>query len=254
MFINIVILISYNRDKYYTFKKGFPMNVNDILCISCSIKSSAVSVLNKEELCFLEKGCSKNKFKKGELIFKEGSPADYIIYVREGFVKHCKTGFGGNDIILSIAKKGAYLSIQNITGLHTKNYFSAVAISEVEVCFIATECFLKLLKQNGHFAVEIISYIFTDEMNYFDRLINNVQQQITGRLAGSLLYFKNQLYNQNPYELNITKSELASLLGTSRESVSRILKDFQDMKIISMNKNNIEILNENKLNEIKRKG
>lgn len=230
------------------------MNKDDIQCNSCSLKSNAVSVLNKDELCFLEKGCSKNKFKKGELIFKEDSPADYIIYVREGFVKLCKTGFSGNDIILSIAKKGAYLSIQNITGLHKKNYFSAVAISAVDVCFIATECFLKLIKQNSNFAMEVISYIFLDEMNYFDRLVNNVQQQINGRLAGSLLYFKNQLYNQNPFELNITKSELASLIGTSRESVSRILKDFQNSEIIRMERNKIEILNEIKLNEIKRKG
>lgn len=230
------------------------MNLDDIQCINCSLKSNAVSVLNKTELCFLEKGCSKNQFIKGELIFKEGSPAEHIIYVRNGFVKRCKSGYKGKDIILSISKMGAYLGIQNLTRQHKKNYFSAVAISNVEVCFIEIDCFRKLLKQNSDFSLEVISYIFNDEMNYFDRLINNVQQQLPGRLAGSLLYFSNQIYNQNPFDLNITKSELASLIGTSRESVSRILKDFQDSEIIRMERNTIEILNDKKLNEIKQKG
>ena len=134
------------------------------------------------------------------------------------------------------------------------NYFSAYAITDSEVCFIDIDCFEKLLKQNGVFAYEIISFIFNDEMNYFERLVNNVQQQIPGRLANSLLYFSNQVYNSKSFELNLTIGELASLNGTTRESISRILKTFQDDDIIMMEKRKITILNEKKLKEIKRKG
>ena len=104
------------------------------------------------------------------------------------------------------------------------------------------------------FATEVISTIFNDEMNYFDRLVNNVQQQLPGRLANTLLYFKNQVFNTNPFNFNLTKTELASLIGTSRESVSRLLKDFQDAQIIKMKKSTVHILNEKKLEEIKLKG
>lgn len=230
------------------------MNIYGNSCVDCTIKSNAVSILNKNELCILDEGCSKTKYKKGELIFKEGAPAQHITYVRSGFIKLIKQGIGGKDFILSVSKKGAYLGIQNLNRKSTINYFSGIAVTDSEVCFIDIECFSRLLKQNGTFATEVITTIFNDEMNYFDRLVNNVQQQLPGRLANTLSYFQNEVYNSNPFNLNLTKAELAALIGTSRESVSRILKEFQDAKIIKMEKNKFTILDEKKLNEIKQKG
>ncbi len=224
------------------------------ICFNCNLKSKAVSILDQEELSTLETGCLKVEFKKGELIFKEGVPAQHIIYVRSGFIKLCKKGVGHKDFILSISKIGAYLGIQNLNRKRKENYFSAVAITDTEVCFIDLEIFRTLLKRNGEFATEVISYIFNDEMNYFERLMNNVQQQLPGRLANTLVYFKDQVYNKNPFNLNLTKAELASLMGTSRESVSRLLKEFQELGIIKMDKKLITILDDAKLAEIKMKG
>ncbi|HKJ77992.1 MAG TPA: Crp/Fnr family transcriptional regulator [Prolixibacteraceae bacterium] len=223
-------------------------------CYHCAFKSSAVATLNQEELNFLGKGCWQTQFKKGELILKEGAPANYIAFIREGFVKLVKKGIGGKDFILSISPKGSYLGIQILNQKSKTYYFSAAAIAPTEICFIDIEKFRELLLLNGTFATEVISTIIDDEMNYFDRLVNNVQQQLPGRLANTLLYFKNQVYHEDSFNLNLTKSELASLIGTSRESVSRLMKEFQDAGIISAEKNWIHILNEEKLEQIKMKG
>lgn len=223
-------------------------------CLNCKIKSSVVSILNEEELSVLEKGCLQTEFNKGELIYKEGSPANHIVYIRDGFVKLSKKGIGGKDYILSISKKGAYLGINNLNKKTKQYYVSATALTTTKVCFIDIDKFSVLLSKNCEFASEVISYIFEDEMNYFDRLVNNVQQQVPGRLANTLFYFRYQVYNQNPFLLNITKVELASLIGTSRESVTRLLKEFQEEKIIRMEKSKIYILDEDKLETIKQKG
>ncbi|WP_163710125.1 Crp/Fnr family transcriptional regulator [Mangrovibacterium lignilyticum] len=223
-------------------------------CRTCSIKSRAVSVLEHNELAILEEGCSQTDFRKGELILKENAPARYITYIRDGFVKLCKTGIGGKEYILSISGKGAYLGLQNLDEKRRVNYFSAYAITDAKVCYLDIRYFDQLLKMNGVFASEVISYIFHDEMNYFERLLNNVQQQLPGRLATALLYFYQQIYRENPFNLNLTKAELASLIGTSRESVTRALKSFQNDGIIELSKNEIKILQEQKLEEIKRKG
>ena len=230
------------------------MNTKKDSCLNCTLKSNAVSILNKKELCILEEGCSKIAFQKGDLILKEGIPARHIAYVTNGFVKLVKKGIGGKDFIISISKKGTYFGIQNLNRKSTSNYFTAIAITPCEVCFIDIDSFGKLLKQNGVFATEVINTIFNDEMNYFDRLVNNVQQQLPGRLANTLHYFRYQVYNENPFNLNLTKAELASIIGTSRESVSRLLKEFQDAKIIGMKKQIITIIDEPKLEEIKHKG
>jgi len=223
-------------------------------CSNCSIKSRAVSVLGNKELAILEKGCSQTDFRKGELILKENAPAQYITYIREGFVKLFKTGISGKEFILNISGKGAFLGLQNLDENRRANYFSALAITDTKVCYLDKHYFDQLLKLNGGFASEVIAYIFHDEMNYFDRLINNVQQQLPGRLATAILYFYRQVYHENPFDFNLTKAELASLIGTSRESVTRLLKSFHNDGIIQLSKNNIRIVDEQKLEEIKRKG
>ncbi len=230
------------------------MEIEKESCLNCTIKSSVVSILNSRELKELGKACHQTEFQKGELIFKEGSPANYIIYVRDGFVKSSKRGIGGKDYILSISKKGAYLNINNLNKKSRQYYISATALTLTKVCFIDIEKFAILLKENGHFASEVINYIVDDEMNYYDRLVNNVQQQVPGRLANTLFYFRYQVYDQNPFNLNLTKVELASLIGTSRESVTRLLKEFQDEGLIEMQKNTIAILDEKKLQQIRMKG
>ncbi len=230
------------------------MEIKRESCLNCTIKSNVVSILNEKELAELEKGCLQTEFQKGELIFKEGSPANHIVYLREGFVKLSKRGIGGKDYILSISKKGAYLGINNLNKKLRQYSNSATALTTTKVCFIDIEKFAILLRENGKFATEVISYIFDDEMNYYDRLVNNIQQQVPGRLANTLFYFRYQVYDRNPFDLNITKVELASLIGTSRESVTRLLKEFQDEGIIEAHKNKITILDEKKLQEIQQKG
>lgn len=211
-------------------------------------------MLDNSELCTLEEGCSKIQYEKGELIFKEGGPVQHIIYIRKGFVKLVKKGVGGKDFILSISKKGSYLGIQNLDESIKTNYFSAITLTKSEVCFIDRHCFSNLLKQNGEFALKVLSTVFSDEMNYFDRLVKNVQQQLPGRLANTISYFSKEVYGKNSFALNLTQTEIAALIGTSRESVSRILKEFQDMGIITLKNNVLTILNEKRLEEIKLKG
>jgi len=230
------------------------MNLMTNTCVDCTLKSNAVSVLDNNELCALEEGCSRTIYDKGELIFKEGGPVQHIIYLREGFVKLIKRGAGGKDFIFGISKKGAYLGLQNLNKDTKTNYYSAVTLTKSEVCFIDRQCFTELLKKNGEFGLKVLSTVFTDEMNYFDRLVNNVQQQLPGRVANAISYFAREVYGENPFVLNLTQTEIASLVGTSRESVSRILKEFQDMGIISLDKNVLTILNEKRLEEIKNKG
>ena len=85
-------------------------------------------------------------------------------------------------------------------------------------------------------------------------MVKNVQQQLPGRLANTISYLANEVYGENPFSLNLTQTEIAALIGTSRESVSRLLKEFQDLGIIALTNNMLTILNDKKLEEIKQKG
>lgn len=223
-------------------------------CSNCWFKSNVVSVLNDKELELLHESSFVIKYRKGESVLKEGTPVQNIIYLRQGFIKFSKTGLNGNETILNVAKPGSFLGIYYVTRKFDTNSFSAITISECEVCHINIDFFYKMLKENGSFAIEVLSFIFCDAMNYFERMVNNVQHQLPGRIASILIQFKDQIYYKNKFNLNLTRSELSSLVGASRESVSRILNEFKEEGIIAIEGSSIEIINEKRLIDIKHKG
>ena len=166
------------------------MNLPVNKCLECRIKSTAVSALNHEELELLNRNCTARLLNQGEIILREGEPAQHVVYIREGFVKQYKKHAGGKEQIISIAKKGSYLGLHNIVESTRSNFISAKSLKRTAVCFINKQCFNQLLKVNGEFASRVISCICEDEVQFVNRLLNNQQQQLYGRLANALLYFR----------------------------------------------------------------
>lgn len=223
-------------------------------CQECRIKSTAVSALNNAELDFLNRNCTPGIFKKGKSLLKEGEPGRFIVYIRDGFVKQFKKLAGDKEHIVNIVKKGSYIGLHNIVPGTGINYVSAVALNDTTACFINKECFDELLRNNGEFASRVLSYICENEMFFLNRLLKNQHQQLYGRLADALLYFRYVVYNENPFELDMTRTEIASFTGVSRETVSRALKEFENNGIILINKKRINILKEDKLQLLKKSG
>jgi len=223
-------------------------------CQECRIKSTAVSALNKDELEFLSRNCTPGIFRRGDPILKEGDPSRYIVYIRDGFAKQFKKSSRGEEQIINVVKKGSYVGLHNIIKTSCVNYISAKAIKDVSACFISRECFDELLRRNGEFASRVISCICEDEVLFINRLLNNQQQQLYGRLADALLYFLHVVYGENPFVLDLTKTELALFIGSSRESVTRALKQLQDSGIIKSERKTICILDEEKLKQLRKKG
>ncbi len=87
-----------------------------------------------------------------------------------------------------------------------------------------------------------------------EKLINLNQKHSKGKIAEALLYLSNEIYKSNPFTLGIQKAELAEFAGMSKEGTFKILKEFSNEKIISVDGQNIEILNVKLLSDISTKG
>jgi CRP/FNR family transcriptional regulator len=85
-------------------------------------------------------------------------------------------------------------------------------------------------------------------------LINLSNKYMPGRVADTLLYLKNNIFETNPYTFILSKQELADMSGMTKESFIRSLKEFEDSGLIRQTRNTIEILKENELTEISRNG
>jgi CRP/FNR family transcriptional regulator len=221
-------------------------------CIDCKVRSDATGFLSDIELNDLGENCVEAHFEKGETIFKQDALSSNIIYLKDGLVKLTLKG-PHRDQIIKLVMAPAYLGIPTTVG-DKVNHYSAVAIDPSIACFIDLDVFRKLIHKNGKFAYEIVLELCKNELQQFQRCINLTQKMLNGRLAYSLLNFANNLYKSNPFKLTLKRNDLADLLGTSRESVSRVLSEFSKEGLIELTGKKIKILDEKKLELISKTG
>lgn len=226
---------------------------NSKKCVACDLKSQAVQMLSEKEIQLLEQGCLDVNLAPGEKILIEGMPHSFVIYIREGYVKIHMIGPRGNDQILKIAKSGAFIGIQTILGGDVNDY-SVTALMEVEACYINVQIFKKLIKINSAFSREILTYVCKEELNYFRRFVDQQQKQINGRLADAILYLARDIFRKNSFQLLFTHADLAALIGSTRESVSRALKNLKEGGIIKLSDSELEIVKPELLEKISKSG
>jgi CRP-like cAMP-binding protein len=222
-------------------------------CKECTEKSCAVSVLNNSELEMISRNSSQVKFQKNEMIFKQDSPASFIIFVNNGIVKEHMTGPNKKEQILKIVKGPAFLRISSKLK-YNNNSYSATAITDSTICFINIDVFKELIYNNPKFGYEVLISVCEDGLYCFNKFVNQTQKQVPGRLAEALLFFSNEIYNKDKFIFPVSKNELADLIGSTRESVTRTLSAFKHEHIIGLSGKSVEILNKNILEQISKTG
>jgi CRP/FNR family transcriptional regulator len=224
----------------------------NIYCSTCQLKSLAVEHLDEKELQILGNSCVRVEFDKGETIFKQDALSSNIIYLRTGMAKLMIKGPQRTQI-LRFKKAPCYLGLPTTMG-DKINRYSAVALEKTTACFIDINSFKELLRINPNFSYEIILELCRNELEQFHRCVKLVQNQIYGRLADHLLYLSNEIYLSDEYDLPLTRNEIADLVCTSRETVSRLLTELSKENIILAKGKHIRILNKPLLEKISEKG
>ncbi|MCF8298790.1 MAG: Crp/Fnr family transcriptional regulator [Saprospiraceae bacterium] len=221
-------------------------------CGNCIFKSSAVKSLNSNELVELSNNCVQIDFEKGDVIFKQGAISSNIIYLKSGLVKvHIKGPY--KEQIINITKAPTYLGIPSCFN-NKINEYSATAIEKADVCFIDVNLFKDFIYKGDEFAYEIIVELCRSNVNTYKKCVNRTQKQIHGRVAEALLFLHKDIYKNKNIDLPISRNEFASLVDTSRESICRILSQFNNDGIIKLSGNNCELLNEDLLIKISKNG
>jgi CRP-like cAMP-binding protein len=221
-------------------------------CKDCLNKSPAARLLTDEELDYMTLNRVEVNFKKGDIIFKQDSYSTNVVYLKSGLVKiHMQGPY--REKILRLVMAPSYLGIPTTFGDKINNY-SATAIDTTTVCFIDANEFKKIIHSNGKFAYEIIIELCRNELIDDLRCVNQSQKQIPGRIAETLLNLSQGIYNKNIFNLPLSRNELGDLVGTSRESISRILTELCNEGIINIKAKEIHILKPELLEKISKKG
>lgn len=190
-------------------------------------------ILTVNDLNDLKSNGKTITFNKKDVIFRQETLTSHVMFLESGLIKLFTEGRNGRSIILKIGTPGQFLGLVSTFGSKTFQY-SATAIEACAVFFIDINVFKSILEKNGKYSVYILREICTDNLNIFDRITSQYQKQLPGKIADIILYFSQYIYKSDIFEFPLTRSELAELAGTTKESFIRTLTEFKNDKIIDI--------------------
>jgi CRP/FNR family transcriptional regulator len=210
--------------------------------------------LDDEDFHKIENSSIHLKFRKGEMILKQGNKPTHIAFLSQGIVKfNFMSELNEKNIILTIVSAPRILGGANLFYQDT-NLFSIVAVNDCDVVLAESSLVLDLMRKNGNFAVSlfhIASDMFKQSILNFISVAN---KQKEGRIADVLLYLIEEIYLTPYFTLSLTRKELAEFACCSVENLIMTFSRWQQERIITVSGKQINVLEIDKLKHISKIG
>lgn len=180
-------------------------------------------------------------FKRGQTIFSEGDEGIGFYIILSGRVKIFKLSAEGKEQILHIMETQEPFGEAAVFA--GENYpASAQSLVETKVLLFPRQAFVDLISKNPSLGLNMLAFL-SRRLRKLASLVEDLSlKEVPGRLAAYLIYLSDRNAGADILELDISKNQLASLLGTIPETLSRILSRMGKSKLIKTSPRNIHIL------------
>ena len=218
-------------------------------CEQCIVRQfSSLKALNKDELIRMAECKTSYTIKKGEPIFEEGEVTNGIYCIKDGVCKLSKLSDNGKDQIVKLVKPGELLGQRSMISDEPAN-LSAIALEDMEVCFIPRSEVMQFFNENNQFSMNVMKTICEDLKGADDHMVNMAQKTVRQRLVETLIYLEETFGKNEDGSLHIqlSREELAGMIGTATESCIRLLSELNKSNLIELNGKKIFITDKNKL-------
>ena len=201
----------------------------------------------------IHKNSTQKRLKKNQIIFLEGTRPLGVYSITSGRIKIYKTGVEGKDQIIQILKSGDLMGYRAM--LSEEQYpVSAETLEDTTLCFIPKKDFIEAMSSNSDLTKEVIKSLSKDLTNMADSITVLAQKPVRERLAGALMVLIDT-YDIDESKgvsngINLTREDLANMIGTATETLIRLLHDFKDEQLIETQGRKILIKNKEKLKKV----
>lgn len=217
------------------------------------IESQLFGGLPDEHLAEIENIAVPRRYDKGEVVFHDGDEGIGFYLVVAGMVNVYKLSPEGKEQILHIVGEGD--TIGAVPVFSGKSFpASARAVTPCQLLFFDREKFIRLITHQPSLTMNILALLSTRLREFAVQVENLSLKEIPGRLASYFLDLAREQGNRDRIALHISKLQLASLLGTGPESLSRALGSMKSRKLIEEKGPSIRIVNRALLEELAEKG
>ncbi len=224
-----------------------------IHCGDCKVKDCSV-LRNCSAECLDVISVSKKmcRFVAGQRILMEGNQARGIYFVEEGKVKIYKSDNKGQEIILRFAREGDIIGYNTVEE-NSEYHVSAIAITDTVTCFLDADTFKDLTRKYPEFAYELLQFYKLQLQLTERKAFKMATMTVPEKVADALLAMYDAYgANGDGMTLNLTLSrqEIASLAGTTKEQVSKAISDLKVQGIIEAKGKAISLVDIRKLQQI----
>ncbi|MEE9406653.1 MAG: Crp/Fnr family transcriptional regulator [Polaribacter sp.] len=221
-------------------------------CEQCIVRQfNSLKHLSKEELLRISACKTSKTIKKGEVLFSEGEHLNGVFCIKDGVCKVSKMSENGRNQIISLVQKGNLLGERSLVSEEVSN-LKAVALNDMEVCFIPKEEIIRDLEKNNTFTMSILKDMATSLKSADNLIVDMAQKTVKQRLAEALLHLHTKFNNDSEgyIGVHLSREDIANIIGTATESAIRLLSDLKKKKIIEFHGKEIKILDEIALEKI----
>lgn len=186
----------------------------------------------------LSKDRQIKQYKKKEVVYREGDPAHFLYFIVKGKIKCTKTDEFGKELVTGIYSTGdfiGYLSLfHNTDRLETAN-----TLEQTELAAIPKADFLALIQKNRDIANKFILMLASNVQEKQEQLLQFAYSPVRERVAAALYKLNQQ---QNSDSIQVSRDDLAAIVGTATETLIRTLSEFKQDKLITTEGRSIKVL------------
>jgi CheY-like chemotaxis protein len=203
---------------------------------------------NKKTLDDLMNESNTTSFKKRQVIYKEGAHPHYLYYIIKGKVKTYKTHEDGKDFVMDLYNEGdffGYVSLLEGT-THKEN---AESMEAAELALIPKKDFEDLINSNPAISKKFIALLAKNVVAKENQLLGIAYNTLRKKVAEALVSLQKKYHvnKKEPYQVDISRDELATIAGTATESLIRTLSDFKSEGLVDIKSGKVLITNDKKL-------
>lgn len=220
-----------------------------ISCSACELrKASLFNHCTFDEIEHIDHSKNNMLFKKSQYIFMEGNRPLGLYCVSEGKIKVIKTNSEGKEQIVRLVKPGDVIGYRAL--MATEKYSaSAIALEDTKVCFVPESEFQRIITENPKVTQDLFSLLSKALGEAENKLSKLALKPVRERLAEALLLLMRTYKqpNEKNFSISISREDLASIVGTAKETVIRFLSELKDENVVSTKGSMITIVDEQKL-------
>lgn len=222
-------------------------------CTISAYNCACMDKLPEEERELIEKNSVKIKYKKGEVICKQGGFVSQVMLMEKGLAK-VFVDDGTHSLLLRIIPNGSFIGLSAVSEEYSTFPYSAKTYIDSEIMQIDVNIFKQVIMRNAVFAKEIIDILSANSIQIYGRFFCLTHKQAYGRLADIILCLADRIFKQENFDLPLSRKDIAELAGMSSETVVRMLKKFNEEGLIKMNGKRLEVIDIKRLQRISETG